>query len=174
MSITLYLGCGPSGCGKSTELKRRLNETGGVYISRDVVRFNPLKDNEDYFAKEDEVFNDFCELIQQAIDEEKPIIYIDATHLNEKARNKVLNKLNLTNVDIIPISMNASLKNCLDRNAQRTGRALVPSNVVANMHRTFQPPTFKEKYKYKEIIFVNLEDELDGKNMVNVRLASSS
>ena len=80
MSITLYLGCGPSGCGKSTELKRRLNETGGVYISRDVVRFNLLKDNEDYFAKEDEVFNDFCELIQQAIDEEKPIIYIDATH----------------------------------------------------------------------------------------------
>ena len=60
----LYLLCGPSGSGKSTfakleDSKRKLVGENCLIISRDIIRFSLLKDGEDYFAHEKEVFNIF-------------------------------------------------------------------------------------------------------------------
>ena len=54
----LYIMCGPAGCGKSTFLNNcatKISE-GCAIVSRDEIRFNMLKDDMSYFAKEKEVF----------------------------------------------------------------------------------------------------------------------
>ena len=55
----VWLMCGIPGSGKSTWAKKRLMENGGIWISRDEVRFSMVKEDEDYFSKECEVFDKF-------------------------------------------------------------------------------------------------------------------
>ena len=149
---TLYLMCGVSGSGKSTYIQKYLTPN-CAWCSRDLVRFSLLEDNDNYFSKENEVFNKWINNINSEISNDKiDIIYVDATHLTPKARNKVLDKLSLNNVDIIPISFELPLKTCLERNAKRTGRALVPEDTIINMYQGYKAPTMNEKYKYKKII----------------------
>ena len=53
-----------------------------------------LKDNEDYFAHEDEVWCAWIKQIKNGLENpEVENIYVDATHLNDRAREKVLNEL---------------------------------------------------------------------------------
>ena len=151
----LYLMCGPSGAGKSTCLKNN-KAFNGIVISRDAIRFALLSDGEDYFAHEDEVFEIFINKINNAISLKYENIYVDATHLNEKSRNKVLDLLNLDNVNIICVNFNISLKTCLERNAMREGRALVPDSAIKKMYYSFSPACYQEKHKYFNII--NIEE----------------
>ena len=54
MSV-LYILCGPSGCGKSTWAKHFQEENPSMsYVSRDSIRFNMVKPEEDYFSHEKE------------------------------------------------------------------------------------------------------------------------
>ena len=148
--------CGVPGSGKSTFVKEHLEDS-CIHISRDVIRFSKLRDSEDYFSHEDEVFDDFIDFINNEIlygghDN----IYVDATHLNEKARNKVLDKLYLEDVDIYPINFYIPLNICLSRNELRKGdgRAYVPRSVIRRMYNSFQPATHDEKHKYEGILNV--------------------
>ena len=57
----LYLMCGVPGCGNSTWIKDRMKihreqEESATCVSRDSIRFLMLKDGEDFFSSEDEVF----------------------------------------------------------------------------------------------------------------------
>ena len=95
----LYILCGIAGCGKSTWVKNRMAENTSStdhkweYVSRDEVRFSMIKEEDDYFSKENEVFNKWINNINSEISNDKiDIIYVDATHLTPKARNKVLDK----------------------------------------------------------------------------------
>lgn len=152
--ITLYLMCGAPGSGKSTYIKNNKTENDAV-ISRDIIRFSLVKENEEYFSKENLVFNTFINEINKAIKTGFPAIYIDATHLNEKARNKVLDKLHLsTELKIVPIYFDISLEKCLEQNNMREGRMRVPDTVIKNMYNSIQPPTYSEKYKYFDIITI--------------------
>ena len=63
----LYLMMGAPGSGKSTWIKNHLNSQ-DVYISRDEIRFAKLKDGEDYFAHEGNVYAEFL------------LVYADASH----------------------------------------------------------------------------------------------
>lgn len=153
----VYLTCGISGSGKSTWVKQQIKENGGIWHSRDEVRFSMLEDGEDYFSKETAVFNKWVNDIRKSLaDETIENIYIDATHISENSRNKVLNRLDLTGVDIIPVVFNIPLKVCLQRNKMRTGRAKVPNTAIKNMYNTFSvnSVSFNEKYHYKEIIYI--------------------
>ena len=150
----VFLLCGCPGSGKSTWVKEQLNKKEGVWCSRDAVRFSQLRDCDEYFDKEASVFDTWINQINQAIENKKgPLnIYVDATHLSEKARNKVLDRLNLKHVDIIPVSFLIPLSICFERNDKREGRAVVPRSVIRKMYYSYKPPTYKEKYEYKKII----------------------
>lgn len=101
-----------------------------------------LGEDDAYFAHEDEVFNEFIRQAQEAInDQEHTSIFIDATHLNEKNRNKVLSRLWRMDKDVvIGVYFDIPLEECLRRNAQRTGRALVPETVIKNMYESLTKP----------------------------------
>ena len=158
MTKTLYLMCGVPGGGKSTIARSMAEElkTEGrtAIVSRDAIRFAMLKDGEDYFKYENEVFNQFINQINDALASEScSYIFIDATHLNEKSRNKTLDRLHLTeDTIIIPVSVRPPLDQCIEQNSRRTGRALVPESVIRKMYESYKAPTYQEKYSYHYIM----------------------
>ena len=154
----LYLMCGVAGSGKSTWLKE--HESGfnpsHAIVSRDKIRFSYLKDGDDYFAYEKEVWKDFVSAIKTSL-EENVDTFVDATHLNEKNRAKLLRALgsNLKGVSLKAIVMNTSLEKTLERNSQRTGRALVPESEIRSMYASFTDPTFEEGFEAILIVHEN-------------------
>lgn len=150
-SKTLWLTSGVPASGKTTWVKQNLPNI--PYVSRDEVRFSIIKDDEDYFAHEDEVFEVFIKKIQNFLDTSNKCV-ADATHLSEKSRNKLLNKLSLEDTDIIILNFEVPIETLIKRNSQRSGRAYVPKSVIRRMFYQFQPATQNEKYKYKDIITI--------------------
>ena len=162
---TVLLVSGLPGSGKTTWIKSRVEKDGGVWCSRDNVRFAMLNDSEAYFSHENDVFNEWIAQIRAALaDPQVENIYVDATHLNDRSRNKTLNKLPKDNIDkIINVVFATPVEVCLERNAQRTGRARVPDEVILNMAKSFKAPT-----KYDTLI-INAEGEEDyGKSLGNI------
>jgi len=158
--IKLYMTVGLPGCGKSTFVRKRIEQYGGIHISRDIIRFSIVRPDEEYFSKENIVFDIFINQIQQAIDDKIENIYVDATHLTEKGRNKVLNRLKLNEeVQIHILMFDVPLNICLERNAKRTGREVVPEIVIRRMRHSIGVPNFFEKYHYTSISEIN-EDGL--------------
>ena len=150
----LYLMCGVPGCGKSTWINKNKIDS-DIVVSRDVVRFSLVKENEDYFSKENLVFNTFIEQINEAIDNKANTIYVDATHINETSRNKVLDRLHLSDeVKVIPVFIKEKLETCLQRNSLREGRANVPEKAIIRMYNSLHAPNFNEKHYYANIITV--------------------
>lgn len=147
----LYLLCGPAGVGKTTWVKDNIkDDTKDIHISRDLIRFSMVSENEDYFSKENEVFNEFIRQIKEGIDSYENI-FVDATHINQASRNKVLKNLPLDKINIIPVNFIIPLDVCLKRNAQRTGRAKVPETAIKNMYKNFSPASLDENPLYTEI-----------------------
>ena len=147
---TLYLMSGIPASGKSTYARKLAASNGAVYISRDEIRFAVLKDNEDYFSHEDEVYDLFIMNIQEALDGGNNCI-ADATHLSMSARTKILNRLNLAGVKIVLIIMDTPLAVCLERNAKRAGRARVPDSAIKKMWLNFKSPNAEEAKRYIQI-----------------------
>lgn len=54
----IYLLCGIPGSGKSTWAKNHLDDN-SIWISRDLIRFSMVSEEEEYFSKEKEVFKEF-------------------------------------------------------------------------------------------------------------------
>ena len=140
--------CGIPGSGKSTWAKHKVEQTGGVWISRDAIRFSIIKDDEDYFSHEDEVLAKFFGDVQEQLN--NPLvedIVVDASHLSPKARQATLGRLNLTNAtEVNCVMFGVPVAVALERNDQREGRAKVPHSVIRRMdcQKTF--PTAKEKF----------------------------
>lgn len=138
----VYIMMGVPGSGKSTWVKKQLNKYTDAYISRDEIRFAMLKDGEDYFAHENNVFATFVEKSVDAIlDKTKKRVFIDASHLNAGSRAKILNGIyaemgyreQTELFDVNVVWLKTSLKTCLERNANREGRANVPAKTIKSM-----------------------------------------
>lgn len=156
----LWILCGPSAAGKSTWAKKDTSEY-SCYISRDEIRFSMLKDGEDYFAHEDEVYDAFVKKIQDTIDNSNYVnIYADATHLSTKSRKKLLNRLNLRNVYLYAVNFIVDTDICIKRNKERSGRARVPDYVVRRMCSTFSPANYHEDIKWYNIVSINGDGEM--------------
>ena len=154
----LYLLSGPSGCGKSTWAQKQVELNGGAWVSRDKIRFKILeKKGGEYFDHEGEVLQIFYEKIQESIDDlECENIYVDATHLNRRARNRVLDNLNLNNLDEINcVFFDIDEETAIERNKNRTGLAFVPRSVIRNMAAAHTYPD--ETEDFTNIIVIDKE-----------------
>lgn len=147
----LYILCGCSGCGKTTWANSFIasSEIYNIdvrYVSRDEIRLSILKDEDDYFAHENEVFNKFVSTISATLVDGFDVI-ADATHLNQKSRAKLIRAIDArgyTDYNIIFVSFSVSYEVCRERNAQRTGRARVPDEVLEQMYRQYREPQSAE------------------------------
>ena len=134
--------------GKTSFINKQINEHGGIHISRDVVRFALLKPTDNYFELENEVFEVFVKKVQEAIDGEIEDVYIDATHISYGSRKKILNRLNLDNVnEIIMLYFDVAADVAIARNASRTGRSLVPESAILNMAKSLTKPFSNERIR---------------------------
>ena len=156
-SKRVWLTSGLPGSGKSTWIKGQLNKKGGFWASRDAVRFSMVREDEPYFERETEVFNawiaQICEALANPLIED---IYVDATHLNDRSREKTLSRLPKENIKkITNVVFLVPIETCLERNAQRTGREVVPEDTIRNMQKSFKMPK-----KYSTLIV-----DADGKEI---------
>lgn len=154
----LNLMSGIPGSGKSYWCHHHMTNK-DIYISRDIVRFSMLNDEDDYFAKENEVFKEFIKQIQNAIDSNKyDNIFIDATHLNKSSRNKIFYNIEIKNIEEINlIYLNTPLEIAIERNSKRTGRKYVPENVIKNMYNSFKLPLLEEEPNFNNVYIINID-----------------
>ena len=145
---------GIPGSGKSSWIQNNKSET-DIIISRDAIRFAILKDDEDYFAHESEVFNKFIWQIANGLAEGKTVI-ADATHLNKKSRALVLSKVAKLADEIEAVMMDVHLITALERNDLREGRAFVPRGVIRRMFFQMEAPTKEEGFD--KITFIREDD----------------
>lgn len=151
----VYLFCGPPASGKSTWIQRNL-KPGAIWISRDFIRFSIVNENEDYFSHETEVFKNFIDQINyNLINSDIDIIYIDATHINKKSRNKTLNLLNKNYIsELNCICFTTPKEVCLERNSLRKGRSRVPDSAIHNMFKNYKCPNKNEEF-FNHLYLVN-------------------
>ena len=135
--MNLMILTGAPGSGKSTWANQQKN---AKVISRDVIRFSLLSDEDEYFSKEDEVLKLFYKSIQEALDAtdvDYDTVIADASHLTSVRRYETLRELSLDNVnEIINVQFITPVDVCIARNANRTGRANVPNDVIKRMRKS--------------------------------------
>lgn len=157
----LYLLMGAPGSGKSTYLKNRFSQQ-PVVVSRDAIRFNMVREDEEYFSKEKEVFREYIEQIRIALKFNKEV-FADATHLNENSRAKVLFALgkDLKDVEVNVIWVRVPLEVAITQNELRLGtRAYVPKSVIRRMYSQATMPSKEEGFEHIYIYDGKTEKEI--------------
>ena len=162
----LYVLCGIPGCGKSTWVKKKMSENPlsyigtqkWAYVSRDEVRFSMIKEEDDYFSKEKQVYQEFINRICDYLgDSWIENVIADATHLNEVSRNKLINAIRRNRckdkpLHITMVYFDIPLEVCKFRNNKRLGRARVPDEVMDKMYRSLEFPQLREGLERIEIV----------------------
>lgn len=157
----LYLMMGAPGSGKSTYLKTRFSQP-PIVVSRDEVRFSMVKEDEEYFSKEKEVFAEYIEQIRTAI-KFNAEVFADATHLNESSRAKVLRALgsDLRDVEVNVIWVRVPVEVAITQNELRMGtRAYVPKSVIRRMYSQATMPSKEEGFEHIYIFDGKTEKEI--------------
>ena len=153
----LYLLMGCPGSGKSTYLNDRIKNGDGVVISRDIIRFSLVSEDEEYFSRENEVYELFVKGIANALKFNKEV-YADATHLNERSRAKLLRALgkNLKGVEVNVIYVRVPVEVAIQRNENRIGtRAYVPRSVIRRMYSQTTMPIKEEGFEHIYVVDEN-------------------
>ena len=144
MNGKLFMLMGTPGSGKSTFIQKHMNHGTDIWISRDAIRFSMIKENEEYFSKENEVFKKFIYEINLYLSEGKNV-FADATHLNKQSRAKVLRALTVKPREVSVIWLQTPLNECIEHNELRRGtRSYVPVDQLTRMAYRLQMPTINE------------------------------
>lgn len=162
----IILMCGIPGSGKSTYAKENMCPAFDEYVSRDEVRFSIVREDEEYFSHEGEVFNVFIKRIVKQL-KSGATVWVDATHLTKSSRLKLLRAIPVKLDCIDLIWMNTPCEVALERNENRKGtRAYVPPSVIKRMFYQMEPPEFQEdKFHYNTIIEVSPEEKVVRKEV---------
>jgi predicted kinase len=138
----LYILCGAPGAGKSTYARDLANRLNITIVSRDVVRFSMVSEDEEYFSKEKAVFKEFIRQINEHLKNNEDVI-ADATHLNRASRKKLIKNITVKPTDVEAIFVNTPLEICLERNENRKGtRSYVPPTSIKNMFYSIEKPDY--------------------------------
>lgn len=153
---TLIVMIGAPGSGKSTWVQKHMNSFEGKvsWISRDVIRFSILKDEEDYFAHEDEVYNEFIKQIKNDL-KTYDVVIADATHITIGSRRKLFKSLgnSVKDVKVIGMVIKADWETIKKQNDMREGRSRVPLSSLRRMYSCFMNPFIDEEPYFDEIWF---------------------
>lgn len=165
MRKEIRLMVGVPGCGKSTLVEKQKKEVEkeglcAVIVSRDNIRKELTNGatGEQYFSKEKKVFNEFANKVNEAIKYSQDVIFVDATHINEASRHKILSKLkNIENYVLVVETIKIPVEVAIERNSKREGFAKVPESAIRKMMKDFVAPTMAEfeKYKFASVHLVN-------------------
>lgn len=139
MKPILYIMCGVPGSGKTTFANEFLQKH--TYVSRDAIRFIMLKEGEDYFSHEKEVFSTFANTIAGKLQNGENVV-ADATHIDMTSRKKLTYAIDqiFSDYNIVYIVFDVSLETCLKHNAMREGQTCVPEDVINKMYNKFRCP----------------------------------
>ena len=150
---------GIPGSGKSTYAKANMCPAFDEYVSRDEVRFSIVREDEEYFSHEGEVFNTFIKRIVKHL-KSGATVWVDATHLTKASRLKLLRAIPIKLDRIELVWMNTPCELALERNENRQGtRAYVPPSVIKRMFYQMEPPEFREdQFYYSKIYEVSPEE----------------
>ena len=149
----LYLLVGPPASGKSTFLKKTMPLLENARaISRDEIRFALVAEDEPYFSREDEVFECFLNEIRSSLNKNDHT-FIDATHINEGSRKKILRRINTSNVKVFCLVFTTPLDICIQRNYLRDGRRQVPVEAITRMKNSMTDPANDKSLKYDAICY---------------------
>ena len=143
----LFVMCGIPGSGKSTWVQNNLKRPFDKHISRDEIRFSMIKEGENYFSKEDKVFDQFCTDITGALNKGFNV-YADATHINYGSRKKLLDRVANYADAVIAIEMPTPVSVALERNEGRKDQGLryVPPSAIKRMYNQYESPDYDEGF----------------------------
>lgn len=160
--MKLMILTGAPGSGKSTWANQQKN---AKVISRDTIRFSLLSEDDEYFSKENEVLRLFYKNIQDALDNKNAdydTVIADASHLTPMRRYETIRELNIDNLEeVINIQFITPIEVCIARNANRTGRANVPNEVIRRMRKSQTLTQPHETYFSKSITINERGEEND-------------
>ena len=142
----VFVMYGPAGSGKSTWLIKQMKSKTDICISRDNIRFGLLKEGEDYFAHENDVKEIFYNsIVNNTSASYWENIYIDATHLNPRARKDTTWNISEC-CSVVAVSFEVPVEVAIERNKKRSGLARVPDNVIWNMKSRYKIPSLDEGF----------------------------
>lgn len=156
---TLIVMVGVPGSGKDYQIKNSefLYADGEVkreVVSRDLVRYEMVKEDEEYFCREKEVFEQYILQISSALSNNKVVI-ANATQANYGSRKKLLRAIDEKfgrDYNIVMYCIICDYETADRRNKQREGRAVVPRKAMMEMFNNFSVPNLKEDDRIEKII----------------------
>ena len=156
---TLIVMVGVPGSGKdyqieNSELLYTDGEVKREVVSRDLVRYEIVKESEEYFSHEKDVFEQYILQISNALKKNRVVI-ANATQANYGSRKKLLHAIDEKfghDYNIVMYCIICDYETADRRNKQREGRAVVPEKAMMEMFNNFAIPNLKEDNRIEKII----------------------
>ncbi len=136
---------GLPGSGKSTYLER----LGVRALSSDAVR-GLLADDETDQGIHREVFATLRYLLRRRLALQRPVTYLDATHLTPRERRPYVKMGQIFGCPVEAVHFDVPLEVCRERNRRR-GR-MVPEDVLERMATKLTPPTVEEGFSVVTVV----------------------